>query len=475
MGQEINRTAFSKADFERFQRRLEEETRLLGEMIRAGRCSSGGPFTGFELEGWLVDEAMRPAPANAAFLKRLNDPLASPELAKFNVEFNNLPVPLRGGALARLHDDLERIWHNASRTARSLGMNLLMIGILPTIEERVLNLDNMSDSNRFRALNEQIFLSRNGPVSLDILGRQHLKHHHDDVMLEAAATSFQIHWQIPQADAPQFFNAAIMASAPVVAISENSPYLFGADLWAETRIPLFEQAVAAGGYSGAAYGPLRRVSFGSGYVRESMSECFEENLAHFPVLLPIAFDTPPEMFAHLKLHNGTIWRWNRPLVGFDPDGTPHIRIEHRVMPAGPTIADTIANAAFFYGLTQVLALENASVDMPFAQAKDNFYQAARHGLNASVVWSGNDRQRMRSLVLNRLLPQAREGLQQLGLNQRDAEFYLDIAQQRVRSGLTGSEWQRGFIERHPSDFAAMTRCYLSHQLGGRPVHEWELT
>ncbi len=474
MGQEINRTAFSQQDFERYRRHLEEETRLLGEMIRAGRCSSRGPVTGFELEAWLVDRAMRPAPVNAAFLKKLNDPLASPELAKFNVEFNTRPVLLQHDALAQLHGDLDRLWQHASGAADSLGVTLLMIGILPTLEEDVLNLGNMSDSNRYRALNEQIFLARNKPVSLDILGHQHLKHSHGDVMLEAAATSFQIHWQVPQEDAAAVFNAAVVASAPVVAACENSPYLFGADLWGETRIPLFEQAVAAGGYSGATYGPLRRVSFGSGYIRESVSECFEENLAHFPVLLPIVFDAAPDRFAHLKLHNGTIWRWNRPLIGFDEDGTPHIRIEHRVIPAGPGIVDMIANAAFFYGLTQTLAREHTAVDIPFAQAKDNFYQAARYGLNASVVWDSGEKQRLKALILHRLLPQAREGLEQLALNSRDADFSLDIIRQRVESGVTGSEWQRRFIEKHGADFAAMTRCYLHHQRSGRPVHEWGL-
>jgi hypothetical protein len=337
----------------------------------------------------------------------------------------------------------------------------------------VLTLANMSPLNRFYALNEQVLRSRGKPIELDIAGHQHLKNRHEDVMLESAATSFQIHVQSPLAQAPAVFNAAIVASAPAVAVSGNSPYLFGLDLWEETRIPLVEQSIGIGGYEGAVHGPLRRASFGTGYARGGIGECFEENLLHFPVLLPILFDAPPKQYAHLTLHNGTIWRWNRPLIGFDPDGTPHVRVEHRVMPAGPTLIDSVANAAFYCGLMERLRLDDAAARLPFTAARDNFYQSARYGLNAQVLWLDGRRQRMQALVLDELLPAAADGLAHLGVDDGDAARYLDIIRQRVRSGLTGACWQRCYMARKGARFDALTAAYMAQQRTGRPVHEWE--
>ena len=476
MGQEINRTDFTEGDFERFRHRLEEETLALKKRIETGRCSQQPPVAGFEIEAWLIDDAMAPAPVNERFLEGFGDPFACPELAKFNIELNNEPVRLEGQALSRLHRSLEETWARACRTAESIGSHLLTIGILPTLKQSALNLANMSELNRFRALNEQILRLRGEPIHLEIVGHQHLKTEHNDVMLEAAATSFQIHIQAPLDRAHHYYNAAILASAPMVAVSANAPYLFGKDLWAETRIPVFEQSIDVGGFHGAAHGPLHRVSFGSGYARRSILECFEENLNHFPILLPIAQDSDREAFEHLRLHNGTIWRWNRPLIGFDDDGTPHIRIEHRVVPSGPGMIDMLANAAFFYGLAEYLSGQAVDPEphIPFAQAKDNFYQAARHGMNAPVVWLNGSRCRMKPLLLEELLPNALQGLLQLGIDRGDAQQYLALIRQRVESGQNGSEWQRRFIAAHGSDFRTMTNVYLTNQKSGRPVHEWEL-
>ncbi|MGZ8219328.1 glutamate--cysteine ligase [Methylomagnum sp.] len=475
MGQEIGKTQFSAAEFEAFGHRLAEETALLSELIREGRCSALGPITGFELETWLVDAGMNPSPLNAEFLVALNDPLATPELARFNVEFNNQPRPVREAALADLYADLHGLWDKASATADALGLNLLAIGILPTVREAMLNLGNISAMNRYRALNEQILgLRQQRPLKLDICGHERLASRHADVMLEAAATSFQIHLQVPLDQARAYFNAALLASAPLVGVASNSPFLFGKDLWAETRIPLFEQAVDSGGFQGAAHGPLHRVSFGTGYAQRSLAELFEENLAHFPVLLPIVSDTPPTQFAHLRLHNGTIWRWNRALVGFDPDGTPHVRIEHRVIPAGPTLVDMIANAAFFYGLADSFVREEWERAIPFAVAKDNFYQAARHGLPALMTDREGGKRRLTDWVLDELLPASADGLRHLKLDGGDIAYYLGIIERRVASGQTGADWQRRFIARHPQDFHALTREYLNLQRTGEPVHQWPL-
>jgi gamma-glutamyl:cysteine ligase YbdK (ATP-grasp superfamily) len=473
VGLEILKKAFSRGDFARFHRRLRAETELLSRTMEAGGFSARPPAIGVEIETWLIDADMHPAAVNAEFLAAMNSPLASPELAKFNVEFISQPLPLRDGVFSILQRDLAALWTQARAAAAGLGIDLLMIGTLPTVTESVLTLANMSPLNRFHALNEQLLRSRGKPIELDIAGHQHLRNRHEDVMLEAAATSFQIHVQIPLAQSVAVFNAAIVASAPLVAAGGNSPYLFGLDLWEETRIPLVEQSIASGGYEGAVHGPLRRASFGTGYARGSIGECFEENLLHFPVLLPILSDAPPERYAHLSLHNGTVWRWNRPLIGFDPDGTPHVRVEHRVLAAGPTLIDGIANAAFYCGLMERLRIDEAASRLPFTAARDNFYQAARHGLGAQTLWLDGRRRRMQTLILDELLPAAAAGLEYLRIDAADAAFYLDIIRQRVRSGITGACWQRRYMARQGARFDALTAAYLANQRTGRPVHEWE--
>jgi len=295
----------------------------------------------------------------------------------------------------------------------------------------------------------------------------------------STATTFQIHLQVPPQLAVRAYNASIIASAPLVAVSANSPYLFGHDLWAETRIPLFEQSVEVGGYEENAHGPMRRVSFGSGYARASLQEVFTENLDHFPALLPVLFDEPPERLAHLRLHNGTLWRWNRPLIGFtsSPQGDrPHLRIEQRVVPAGPTIADTVANAAFFYGLCQALSQrdEGAETRLPFTTARDNFYAAARHGLDAQLTWLDGNKQPVQSLLLKTLLPLAAQGLETQGIERNEAEHYLGIIESRVKNACNGAAWQRAYVARHGPDMQALLAAYLERQHNGVAVHEWDI-
>ncbi len=474
MGQEISFSNFDQGDFENFHQKLQQETALLGELIKKKGFSTCAPLAGFEIEAWLVDSNNRPAAINDIFLKSLNHPLAFEELAKFNIELNSTPTPLAGNVFSRMQAQLQNTWDTAFRHAESLNSRLLMIGILPTLKQSDLTLSNMSNLNRYRALNQQILESRGKPVHLDITGNEHLKLDHHDVMLESATTSFQVHIQVPLDISHHFYNASIIASAAMVASCANAPYLFGKDLWHETRIPLFEQAIETGGYAGAAQGPLRRVSFGSDYARHSIWECFNENLLHFPVLLPERMDTIPEAFAHLKLHNGTIWRWNRPLIGFDDDGTPHIRIEHRTPAAGPTVIDSIANAAFFYGLAKNLCDEIIAKGLPFSfsQAKDNFYQAARFGLDAHVNWINGEKLRLYHLMRKDLIHRAVLGLASLGVSRCDSEDYLDIMLQRLNNKQTGCQWQRQFIQEQGTNFSSMTESYLQHQQSGRPVSEW---
>ncbi len=477
MGQEINLTLFNTDHFERFLQKLREETRHLRTLIEQNKLSKSPPTAGFEIEAWLIDDAMQAAPNNISFLQNLNDPLAFPELAKFNIELNGTPQKLSADVFSTLHQNLLATWEKSCHHAKELDNHILIIGTLPTLKPSMMTLSNMSDMNRYRVLNEQILKARGKPINLDIVGLEHLKFDHYDVMLESATTSLQLHTQVPLEQAHHFYNASIIASAAIVASCANAPYLFGKNLWHESRIPLFEQAIETGGYGGAIHGPLKRVSFGSDYARSSIMECFQENLEHFPVLLPELFTDPIEKFAHLRLHNGTIWRWNRPLIGFDTDHTPHIRIEHRTPSAGPTIIDSIANAAFYYGLTMNLCADIMADGLPlaFTQAKDNFYQAARFGLDSQTVWFNGEKQNLQKLILTDLLPRARKGLHALKIDTADSDYYLGVIEQRISNKQTGSQWQRQFMQQPGATLHNMTKAYLKHQYSEVPVSQWNQT
>jgi len=290
-----------------------------------------------------------------------------------------------------------------------------------------------------------------------------------DVMLEAAATSFQIHLKIDADEGVRFYNASKIIAAPMVAMSANSPYLFGSDLWDETRIPLFEQAVAVGD------SPLnQRVTFGVRYLEKSIVECFMANWKRYPVLLPRLMDEPEENLAHLRLQNGTIWRWNRPLIGFDVEGRPHLRIEHRVVPSGPSVADSIANAAFYFGVVSALARQQIAPEalLSFEKARDNFYIAAKNGLRAEIQWMNGKLIGLQQLCGEVLMPLARDGLLSMGIDASETDHWLGIVQARISSMQNGAAWQRAWVAKYGADMNGLTEAYLQRQASGRPVHEW---
>lgn len=477
MGQEIDKLKFTEQDFAHFKQRLEVETQLLRTWFEDGYFPDTDCMGGFELEAWLLNHDLSPAAINTLFLAGMDSHLLTPELAKFNIEINNQPLTLNDDCLSQFEKDLTAHWIDCSRTAEELDAKLVMIGIPPNLRDADLNLRNMSALKRYQALNEQVLKMRGGkPLTLNIDGHEHLESQHNDVMLEAAATSFQIHIKVPQQAAKDVYNASIIASAPIVAVSANSPYLFGKQLWEETRIPLFEQAVEVGGHKDKNAGPHRRVSFGTGYAENSLFDCFAENLEAFPVLLPIEIDEPPEKLSHLQLHNGTIWRWNRPLIGFNTDGKPHMRIEHRVIPAGPSMKDAIANAAFYFGLTISLSKDTLQVpqNMAFNVAKNNFYAAAKHGLDTEIMWLDGKSHHIDKLILEQLLPLAHDGLRQLNIKDDDCNHYLNIIEQRTIKKQNGSAWQRGFIKKYGKDFNQLMTQYIKNQAIGHPVHDWEI-
>jgi hypothetical protein len=476
MGQEIATSRFSADDFARFGACLADETRLARETFAHGGFAAGGRVAGFELEAWLLDRNFFPSPCNQSVLARLDDPLVVAELSRFNIELGGTPQPLHGRALSLLEEELAATWAKCLRGAHEDEATVVAIGTLPTLRESDLDLATMTPSHRYLALNQEVLRARGGrPITLDIQGgggHDHLATTHADVMLEAATTSFQLHLQVGALQMARHLNASMVLSAPLVALAANAPFLFGHTLWHETRIPLFEQAVDCGD---DAHPERRRVTFGAGYVGADPTALFADNLERYPVLLPmVASDAPTGAFAHLRLQNGTLWRWNRLLIGFDGDGyaAPHLRIEQRVMPAGPSVADMIANAAFYYGCVYMLAHQAVPPEtlLPFANARHNFYRSARDGLGASVTWLGGREVPVVEL-LEHLLPLAREGLQRQDLDTDDIDRFLDLLAVRLRTRRNGAAWQLAHHARH-GDFFRLTADYLEHQRSAAPVHEW---
>ena len=473
MGREIGGREFSEDDFVRFRNRLAQETESLRETFAAGQCSNAGPFIGLELEVWLIDHNFFPAPHNQSFLERLADPSVVAELSQFNIEINAPVEQIAGRCFQRMHAHLSETMRRCATNAHDDVDTVIAIGILPTLRQQDLSLEAMTPSHRYYALNREAMRLRGGmPLNIDIdcasPGGDHFLACFKDVMLEAAATSFQLHLQVPPAVVSRTYNASVLLSAPLVAIAANSPFLFGHALWQETRIPIFEQSFRQ------THGP-QRVTLGTAYAGDDITDLFEENLRDYPVLLPVEAGDPVRCYSCLRLHNGTIWRWIRPIVGFDPDGTPHVRIEQRVLPAGPSVSDMMANAALFFGAVHMLArqIDDAEGALPFALARQNFYAAARRGLEAEIHWLEGPGKRPVRNVLSELVPLAAEGLAAQGMDDDLINHYLDIISCRLASGRNGAEWQLAHFDRH-GDLHKLTAAYVENQRTGRPVHEWAL-
>ena len=370
-----------------------------------------------------------------------------------------------------MHAHLSETMRRCAANAHEDVDTVIAIGTLPTLRQQDLSLDAMTPSHRYSALNREAMRLRGGmPLNIDIdcssADGYHFLACFKDVMFEAAATSFQLHLQVPPSIVSRTYNASVVLSAPLVAIAANSPFLFGQPLWNETRIPIFEQSLQQ------SHGP-ERVTLGNAYAGEDITELFEENLTDYAVLLPVEAGDPVRRYSCLRLQNGTIWRWIRPIVGFDPDGTPHVRIEQRVLPAGPSVSDMMANAALYFGAVNMLArvLDDAEATLPFALARENFYEAARHGLDAEIHWLDNSGKRPVRHILAELVPIAAEGLAAQGMDEDLIEHYLDIISCRLASGRNGAAWQLAHFAKH-RDLHRLTATYLENQRTGRPVHEW---
>jgi CBS domain-containing protein len=473
-----------------FTRHLLADLRALELMLKHGSLESGVRRIGAEQELFLLDRRFRPAPIAMEMLERLGDEHFTTEVARFNLEFNTDPLEFGGDCLARMERQLTELVVKARAAAHSLDSEIVMIGILPTIEISDLTLENMTPKPRYFALNEAMRRLRGKDWEFYIKGTDELIIRHDSVMVEACNTSFQLHYQVGPEEFAPLYNLTQAVAGPVLAAACNSPLLFGRRLWRETRIALFQQSVdhRAAGLHMREQAP--RVSFGRRWVDDSVLEILQEDIARFKVLLSadidedslamLARDQVPALKA-LRLHNGTIYRWTRPCYGI-LDGRPHLRIENRILPAGPTVIDEMANAAFWFGLLSGLSRIYPDIRrvMEFDTALENFIAASRLGLRAQFGWPGHQQVPADELILEELLPLAREGLATRGVDAADASRLLDVLEERVRSKRTGAQWQldsfAGLRDRggRAERLAAITAAVIEHQTRGEPIHRWPI-
>jgi gamma-glutamyl:cysteine ligase YbdK (ATP-grasp superfamily) len=488
MGQDVEAREFSREDRTRYRAKVRRCLDVFARMLGDHDFGVEHTQVGIEIEFNLIDADGNPSLRNAEALDAISDPDFQTELGLFNIEINVPPARIDGDGLDAVQSALRDDLNAAQAKAAGVDARLLMIGILPTLDEGHFSRDSISANPRYHLLSEQILAARGEDIEIVIDGVDRLDTTADTIIPEAACTSTQLHLQVEPDDFAPMWNAAQAIAAVQVAIGANSPFLLGQQLWHETRIALFDQATDTRSEELKAQGVRPRVFFGERWIT-SVFDLFEENVRYFPALLPIVDDEDPvaeleagrvPSLGELRLHNGTIYRWNRPIYDI-ADGRPHLRIENRLLPAGPTVVDTMANAALFYGLVKTLGSSERPVwsQLSFRAAEDNFHEAARAGIEAEIYWPGVGTVSVRELTLRQLLPLAHAGLEQMGVDAPVRERLLGVIEQRCITGRNGATWlidefahQRRATEDRASAMRATTLEYERHMHSGDPVHLW---
>ena len=489
MGKEIGQEEFDERDYARFAGRLEENLATLGQLLERPGFGTGPATVGAELELFLVDGAARPLPHNQVIHAAVADPRVTLELNRFNLELNASPVPLAGHPFTSLGGELNVLLDHVASAATSHAGRLAVIGILPTLRRADLDPCMITDVPRYRALNSGLRRLRQDPFHIQIAGDDPLELPSGDVTLEAANTSFQVHLRVNPADFTRTYNAVQLATAPVLAVAGNSPTFLGHRLWEETRIALFKQTVDDRPNRGPRRRPAR-TTLGTGWLRDGALELFAESVRLHQPLLPVLSEqttqpgtgrqAPP--LDELRLHQSTVWRWNRAI--YDPASGGHLRIEMRTLPAGPTVTDMMANAAFLIGLSLWLAGQDQqwTYALPFERADHGFHRAAQQGLSARLAWPTGHRDQLRTVpaakLVAELVPAAWQGLLQAGVAAEEADGLLEVISARAASGQTGAAWQRATLaaarRKHEPEraLAVMLDRYLQCSATGLPVHTW---
>ncbi|MEM6360608.1 MAG: glutamate-cysteine ligase family protein [Bacteroidota bacterium] len=480
----------SHKDLNNFTRHLLQDVEALDYMLEHDWFEKGPPHLGAEQELCLVDGFYKPAPVSLELLEHLPDNFTT-ELAKFNIEANLEPVLFTKNCFSQLHNRINELLGLLQKATAKRGIDFVLTGILPTLRKFDLGLDNITPLNRYHALIEAIQKMRGRIHELRIKGLDELNIKHDSAMLEACNTSFQVHLQIDPDEFVDKYNAALLLTAPVLAASANSPMLFGKRLWSETRIALFQQSIDTRITNEHLRDTSPRVTFGNRWLKDSILDLYKEDITRFRVMLMTDLDEDvfdliekgitPKLKA-LNIHNSTVYRWNRPCYGISPSGKPHLRIENRVLPAGPTVIDEVANAAFWLGL--MTSFGDHYQDIPktfdFDHAKSNYISTAFNGLHSELRWFANKKIGVCELIQKELLPLAREGLVKNGVDDEDITKYLEVIEERSGKGQNGTLWMLRSHSKLNKEVGKeeisvmLTAAIMKNQRKDLPVHKWEL-
>lgn len=469
MGNEISRDHYNDHDEQAFIKQLNLETEQLRSLFKQKLLDKHSYCLGYELEVCLLNQHGLPSPVNRQVIEKTRNPQLTEELAKFNLEINGNPFVLSSNVLANIEADLSNLFQQAQQAAQSFDSQLCLFGVLPNLTMNHLNAEQyMSDLNRYHLISEKLISMRKCPVHLQLNGAECLDIHKNDVMLEALGTSFQVHLQIPFEQSVDYYHAALWASLAAVGIAANSPIVLGKSCWHESRIGIFKQAVDTRNQQEKQNGEVPRVFFGKNYIH-SIMDLFDENLEYQTIIPELNAQSDDEYF-HLNLHNGTVWRWIRPILDRSDNDLYHLRLELRVLPSGPTLIDTMSNLAFYLGLIEGLKQNTEQLtQVPFNTLEQQFYAVAKHGLATPVTWCDKQHDSLQNILLNTCIPLAEQGLKSLGI--QNYNKWLNVIKERAKTGQTGAEWMLEYWRNNPNP-DALVKQYLSYANQNIPVHLW---
>lgn len=473
MGSEINNRDFSQDDFENFSKAYKREIAYIKELFHQGGAIFSDEYrVGYELEVCILDSNNRPNPINKKILSTINSPLFTHELANYDLEINGNVFKVDADVLENLENDLSSLWSKAKKAVLKHNAKLGLFGVLPSLEFRHFDKDKyQSDMHRYTLFSQRIRELRAESVKILFHGKDEVALEKDDVMLEALGTSLQVHLQIPFDKAVAYYHASLIASIVLVGFGANSPLVLGKRAWHESRIPIFEQSVDTRDKKRRDDGDEKRVHFAHDYI-DSWLDLFDQNDL-FKIIFADVRDTPQNRLHHFNLHNGTIWRWIRPILGEDKDGKHTLRLEFRALPSGPTLIDTHTNIWFFIGLVHGLVTSGMDLTkVPFEMLKNDFYTVAKHGLEAPFHEpEGAKKTALRDWILQEGLALCKHGLDAFGI--KNTQKYLDVIKQRTLSGQTGAVWQLKYFEKYNS-IEQLMGDYMKNAEKNIPVHEWEI-
>jgi len=493
MGEQRVSSVDDQRQMQKFVKALLNDVSALEYMIKNKFFESGITRIGAEQEMVMVDNnTFKPSLIAMEALELMQHyPWVETELAKFNLETNIDPKELTGDCFSDLETENRTKLEKIQEVLDGFNTSIVLTGILPTLRKYHLDMDNLTPKKRYYALMEALNKQLIGQsYELRILGIDELLVKHDSPLLEASNTSFQVHLQVEPEDFVKMYNIAQALAGPVMAISANSPIVFGKRLWHETRIALFQQSLDTRTTHDHMRERSPRVSFGRDWLHNSILEIYKEDIARFRVLLSsdieedslavIKAGQVPKLRA-LQVHNSTVYRWNRPCYGISENGQPHLRIENRILPAGPTVLDEVANATFWLGAMIGMSLEvdDIRTKMSFVDARDNFGKAAKFGVDSKFTWF-EDRKVAAVDLVRELIPIARKGLESRNVNPADIDKYLGVIQQRADKHMNGARWMlRAFTKLSENSsideaLSVLTATMIENQKSNKPVHEWEL-